>query len=264
MDSLNTQRRGISVIMPALNEERNIEAAIRTTLKAFDDMNLDGEIRVVNDGSTDGTEAIVRRMMEQDARVKILCHEKCKGIGASFWDGVDGSSKEAVIMLPGDNENDPWECFRYHSLLDHVDIVIPFVFNRATRSGFRNFLSYAYQFIINLSFFTFFNYTNGTVLYRRCILQDLPNRSAGFFYQTDMLVRLTKERGYLFAEVPYRLGTRLEGKSKAVSFRSLRRVFREYLRLAGDHYFKKHLVSVLPYPQDSMTHQRRGEEKSPS
>ena len=85
-----------------------------------------------------------------------------------------------VTMLPGDNENDPWETLRYLKLLEHVDIVIPFVFNKEVRSLFRNALSFIYRFIINTTFVVNFNYTNGTVLYRKSILKELNYRSVGF------------------------------------------------------------------------------------
>ena len=79
--------------MPALNEERNILPAIQSTLKAFGDLTIKGEIIVVNDGSTDHTEALIQEMMVQDSRVRMLKHEKPEGIGASFWDGVQDAQQ---------------------------------------------------------------------------------------------------------------------------------------------------------------------------
>jgi hypothetical protein len=158
-------------------------------------------------------------------------------------------------MLPGDNENDPAEILRYRGLLEHVDAVIPFPCNSEVRSPLRITLSFVYRLIINTSFMVFFNYTNGTVLYRKSILKGLPYRSAGFFFQTDILVRLAKA-GYLFAEVPYRLGRRGHGTSKAVSLRTLRQVINGYARLMSDHYLTKRTVSG--YTKDSQTFRRRG------
>lgn len=225
----------ISVVMPALNEERNVGAAIENVIRAFDDYGIRGEVILVNDGSTDRTGEIVADLMRSEDRVTMLRHETPRGIGGSFWDGVDHARADVVVMLPGDNENDPWEILRYLPLLGHVDIVIPFVFNREVRPLFRNAISYIFRFIVNTTFHTNFNYTNGTVLYRKSLLTELGYRSSSFFFQTDILVRTVK-RGYLFAEVPYRLGMRREGLSKAVSFPSLRAVIAGYLRLVRDYY----------------------------
>lgn len=228
----------LSVIIPALNEQENIQEAITNTLKALEEYNIKGEIIVINDGSTDNTENLVINMTKKDSRVSMLKHDTPKGIGTSFWDGVDNARGDFVCMLPGDNENDPWEIMRYFGLLEHVDIVIPFVYNKKTRALSRNIISFIYHFIINNTFLTSLNYTNGTVIYRKSLLKELNYRCSGFFYQSDILIRLLK-KGYLFAEVPYRLNIRKTGKSKAFTLRSFRNVVTAYLRLLRDIYFKK-------------------------
>jgi len=246
----------LSIVMPALNEERAIHSAVRSTLAAFDELDVAGEVIVIDDGSTDSTGMIVADESARDERVRLVRHEKPQGVGASFWDGVRHARGEFVCMLPGDNENDPVEIIRYLELMDHVDIVVPFVLNKETRSAFRNALSYAYQTIINTSFRVRFNYTNGTVLYRRCVLDEVTARSSGFFYQTDLLVRLVK-RGYLFAEVPYRLKIREHGQSRAISLKSLWCVMRGYLRLVKDVYLGRRRARPEPYADDSQTAKRR-------
>lgn len=248
----------LSAVMPALNERGNIVAAIRNTLAAFDDFGLAGEIVVIDDGSTDGTGDLVREEAARDARVRLLRHESPHGVGASFWDGVGHARGEFVCMLPGDNENDPWELFRYHRVLEHVDMLIPFVFNKQARSAFRNALSFIYRFIINTTFVVSFNYTNGTIIYRKAILDEIAFRSSGFFFQTDILIRAAK-RGYLFAEVPYRLNQRLGGVSKAVSFPSFLNVARGYFRLVRDMYFSRQ-PEPTPYDSASQTAKRYAEQ----
>ena len=241
--------------MPALNEERNIRAAVENTLQAFEDFQIEGEIIVINDGSTDRTPDIVRKVMGKDKRVKMITHGRPQGIGSAFWDGVEQATGSIVAMFPGDNENDPWEALRYYILLEHVDMIIPFAFNREVRSPFRNLLSYFYRQIINATFLVNFNYTNGTILYRKSILEKLPHRSMGFFFQTDILVRTVK-RGYLFAEVPYRLGMRSHGVSKAVTFPSLLQVIKGYLHLVRDIYSTEGRKIRNTFVEDSLTAER--------
>jgi glycosyltransferase involved in cell wall biosynthesis len=223
--------------MPALNEERNILSAINSTLKAFSDLNIDGEIIVVNDGSIDRTEELVNDFLKKDNRIRLLKHAVPQGIGASFWEGVDFAKGDAVVMIPGDNENGPYEILRYYKLLEHVDMVVPFAFNKEIRSFFRNVLSFIFRFIINTTFCINFKYTNGNIIYKKLILKDINHRSQGFLYQTDILIRLAK-KGYLYAEVPYRLNLRKGGTSKALTFSSFIQVSKEYLRLVKDLYFK--------------------------
>jgi glycosyltransferase involved in cell wall biosynthesis len=249
----------LSVVITALNEEANIEAAVRHIASAMKDFHIDGEIVLVNDGSTDQTAACMDRAVALYPEIPFqrITHVQPRGIGAAFWEGLGMAHSRFFILLPGDDENDPWEIFRYAKLLEHVDIVIPFIFNREARPLWRNALSFVYRFIINSTFAVNFNYTNGTVLYRTSVLRELDYRSTGFFFQTDILVRSVK-KGYLFAEVPYRLGQRKTGRSKAVSFVSFYRVARGYLRLVRDYYFlKSDKMHAHSYASDSVTARRR-------
>jgi hypothetical protein len=171
---------------------------------------------------------------------------------------VDVARGDAVVWFPADNENDPSEILRYFSLLGEVDIVLPFIFNKEVRPLFRHILSYVYRFIINVTFLSSFNYTNGTSLYRRKVLLELKHRSPGFFFQTDILVRAVK-RGYLFAEVPCKLRARNKGMSKAISLKSLLSVMKGYLRLAFDFYSGKIKSATVGFIDNSQTALRRKE-----
>ncbi|MDD5072240.1 MAG: glycosyltransferase family 2 protein [Candidatus Omnitrophica bacterium] len=254
---MDYEKNKLSVIMPALNEEANICDAISNTLKAFDLFGINGEIIVVDDGSADRTRSLAEEKSKKyPSRVHVINHDRPKGIGSSFWKGVDSAKGDAIVMLPGDNENDPQEAFRYYKLLEQVDIVIPFIFNREARPIFRNVLSLLYRFIINSTFMVNFRYTNGTVLYRRSILWGIDERSDGFFFQTDILIRAAK-KGYLFAEVPYKVGSRKNGSSKAINFPSLFKVIKGYLKLVRDYYFSKNKKRQQDYSSDSQTAARR-------
>lgn len=246
----------LSVIVPALNEEANICDAISSIFKALAFFKIDGEIIIINDGSVDRTQLLIEeKVKEYPGRIRVIRHVMPKGIGASFWEGVDSAQGDAVVLFPGDNENDPQETLRYHKLLEHVDIIVPFVFNREARPLFRNILSFIFRFIINTTFLVNFNYTNGTILYRKSILKELTDRSEGFFFQTDILIRSVR-KGYLFAEVPYKIGVRKNGISKAISFPSLWQVIAGYFKLVRDCYIKNKWQQS-DYPSDSQTAARR-------
>ncbi|MFH0826609.1 MAG: glycosyltransferase family 2 protein [Candidatus Omnitrophota bacterium] len=252
----------ISVIVTALNEERNIVSAIKNILTALEGLHQEGEIVVVNDGSTDQTEELILSLIREHKNIRLLRHERPQGVGFSFWDGVDACTGDAVVWMPGDNENDPREIFRYFHLLDHVDIIIPFIFNKEVRSRLRNVLSSIFRLIINTTFGVNFNYTNGTILYRKSILKGIRHKNDGFFFHADILIRAA-QKGYLFAEVPCRLNTRERGVSKALTLSSLARVARGYFGLVRDLYFRKDPKANLGFPPDSLTRARREDKFSP-
>ena len=217
----------ISVIMPALNEEDNIARAVEDVVEALNRLRISGELIVVNDGSTDQTEVIVNSLIEKYPFISMINHDKPKGIGTSFWDGVWKSRSEIVTLLPGDGEGNAYEILCYLPLMDYVDLIIPFVYNTNVRPLLRRIISKVFTGIINLSFGTSLNYTNGFVIYRKCLLKNISLKDAGFFYQTELLIKCLK-RGYLYAEVPVALSQRIGGKSKGLTFKSIYTVIISY------------------------------------
>jgi phenylacetate-CoA ligase len=247
----------VSVIMPCLNEELNIKEAVLATLKAFDEKNIAGEIIVVDDGSTDSSPLIIKNLKRADHRVSSIRHSQSEGIGSAFIHGVKQAGSDIVVMFPGDNENNPMDAFTYVELLTVVDIVIPFVQNVEVRSKYRRLLSSIYRLVINLSFGTSLNYTNGTVFYNRHMLQNIELKSKGFFYQTELLIRLIRQ-GYLYAETPNFLYNRNFGKSKAISLGSLLSVCISYLSLIFDIHIRRSIGQIdVPIIKNSATYRRQ-------
>jgi len=225
--AVNGMQYKISVIMPGLNEEENVSEAVENVVKSFNQLDVSGEIVVINDGSTDRTGEIAEDLIRKYPFIQLINHDKPKGVGASYWEGVWKSRGEIVTMIPGDAENDAYEILRYLPIMDHVDIVIPFILNPGVRSWKRRIISKFYKGIINLSFGMLLNYMNGSVMYRKCVLKNITLKSSGFFYQTELLIKSIKN-GYLYAEVPSALQKRLTGESKALTFKSLFKVIRGY------------------------------------
>lgn len=246
----------LSIIMPCLNEEQNVSDAVQSTLSELDRYGINGELIIVNDGSTDRTEDIARKLQVDDKRIRIINHKTPQGIGASFWEGVQGAKNQFVTMFPGDNENDPSDALTYFYMANDVDIIVPFIQNVEVRSYARRIISSLYRFIINISFGTNLNYTNGTVIYNTSVLREMKLKSTGFFYQAEILITLIRI-GYLYAETPHFLSQRNSGKTKALSIKSLLQVISGHLRLTWDiHIARKIGATDVKLHTDSATYRR--------
>lgn len=250
----------LTIVMPAYNEQENIQPAIAACLDALDKFTINGEVIVVDDASSDSTGAKVQECIARDGRVRYVRHQTNRSIGGAFWTGVANAAGEMVCLIPGDNETIPAEILRFFKLMDDVDIVVPFVFDRKSRPSWRIFLSLTYIFIVDLTFRTSFKYTNGTCIYRTSLLKELDYHCESFFFQTDILVRLAK-RDYLYSEVPYRISKRVSGDSKAVTFRQFRKVAAGYLRLMKDIYFGRRRSNQPVFAADSVTARRYAESR---
>ena len=178
----------LTVIIPAFNEEDNIFSSVTNLVDIFGTKGLDWQLIIVNDGSTDRTGEIADGLAAGQPNIEVIHHKRNMGIGYCFRRGVEKAREEIITWFPADGENDLNDLIKYLPLLEHVDIVIPFVVNTGVRSWGRRFLSAVYLWIINLSFGTVFNYTNGTVIYRRHVFDVIKPKTNGIFFQTECLI----------------------------------------------------------------------------
>ncbi len=99
------QISSLSVVIPFLNEEGAADALIAETLGALE--GLDVELIAVNDGSNDGTAAILERAAARDPRIRVIHHSARRGQSSAIRSGVRAASREWVVTLDGDGQNPP-------------------------------------------------------------------------------------------------------------------------------------------------------------
>ncbi|MEK7619609.1 MAG: glycosyltransferase [Patescibacteria group bacterium] len=93
----------LTIVIPAYNEEKNIEAAVNECRSYCDKKNLLAEIIVSDDGSSDTTRSIVLRIAESDPRVRLIEHEKNHGKGRSVHDGMSAATGGIILFMDADS-----------------------------------------------------------------------------------------------------------------------------------------------------------------
>src|SRR5512135_861986 len=103
---MNTIDPAVSVVVPVRNEVGNIAPLVAEIAKA-----LAGqwcfEVVCVNDGSSDGTDAELKRLMTQHAWLRCVRHKQPCGQSAAVRTGVAAARAPVVVTLDGDGQNDP-------------------------------------------------------------------------------------------------------------------------------------------------------------
>src|SRR5690348_11143474 len=97
----------LSIVVPVYNEEDNILPLRDRIVAALNDLQLDYEVVLVNDGSTDDSELKLRAIAEADARFKIVTFRRNFGQTAAMMAGIDFASGEIIVGLDADLQNDP-------------------------------------------------------------------------------------------------------------------------------------------------------------
>ncbi len=108
----------ISVVVPVFNEEPNIRELIRRITAALDGLNRPFEIVVVDDGSSDGSVALLKQLREEDSRLRIVRLARNFGQGPALYAGFAHVRGEIIVMLDADLQNPPEELVKLIEKLD--------------------------------------------------------------------------------------------------------------------------------------------------
>lgn len=109
----------VSIVVALLDEERTVEELVRRTGAALERHGVTFEILLVDDGSHDGTVALVRRLEALDPRVKVFELNRNFGQNAALACGLFAAVGDVVVTMDGDLQNPPEEIPR---LLDAMQI----------------------------------------------------------------------------------------------------------------------------------------------
>src|SRR5258706_6240749 len=116
--------RSLSVIIPAYCESENILDTLENVTRALAPLQCRHEVLVIDDGSSDGTGALVTANLSRFPAVRLLTNERNMGFGASYRRGVDAAALAHIVMVHGDNA---WGQETLRDLFSHVgeaDIVV--------------------------------------------------------------------------------------------------------------------------------------------
>lgn len=115
MTTITHSMESLSIVVPAHNEEQNIDALVAEIRAACLDLfrgdKFRYEIIIVNDGSTDETAVVAERLAALQ-EVRVVHHEQNKGYGAALRSGFDAAKKRYVAFIDGDRQLDPRDLLR--------------------------------------------------------------------------------------------------------------------------------------------------------
>ena len=117
-------RTPLSVILPVLNERDNLEPLHERLTEALEPMGRDWEVIYVDDGSTDGSWDVLKKLAEADARVRLVRLRKNFGQTSALAAGFAHARHPILVTLDADLQNDPMDIPRLVARLgDSYDVV---------------------------------------------------------------------------------------------------------------------------------------------
>jgi dolichol-phosphate mannosyltransferase len=231
----------LSLVMPAYNEAAGIADAVAEAHEALIGLGYDFELIVIDDGSIDGTGAVVAELAALWPRVRLLTHSTNLGYGAALRTGFEAARFDLVAFTDSDGQ------FFLDDLEDLVTLAreCPVAVGRRVDRKDpwrRRFLSWGYNVLVRLVLGTGVRDCDCALkVFQRDPLHYLLPDSTGFFVNSEMLCR-ARQLGFAVAEVGVRHRPRRNGVSKV----SLAEVPRTFTTLM--HFWWRHVVRAKPIP----------------
>lgn len=216
--------QGLSIMVPAFNEEDNLENTVREIEAGLSGKVKDYEIIIFNDGSTDKTGEIAESLAKKDKRLRIVHNNPNKGMGYCYITGQKLARFEYYMFIPGDNQMPAKGLGILTSRIGEADMIVPYVTNMNIRPILRQWISQIFTIILNLLFGFRMTYYNASVIHKTQLLRGVPqNPNSGHAYQAEILIRLLKA-GASYVEVGYPMTERSAGKTTALKWKNIKRV----------------------------------------
>ncbi len=204
----------VSAFFPCYNDEPSIGLMVETALATIDRCGVDGEVVVVNDGSSDGSAKVIKDIIVDDPRVSLVQHEHNRGYGGALLSGFAAARRQWVFYTDGDGQFDPAELeLLVRAARDDVDVVQGYKLRRAD-SMLRRVIGRVYHRFVAFMFGLKIRDTDCDFrLIRRATLDRVTLEHTTGVVCVEM-VRKLQDAGAVFVEVPVHHYPRRHGKSE--------------------------------------------------
>lgn len=220
----------ITAVLPAFNEAANIKATLDKVRAFLPTVSEDWEIIVVNDGSQDNTEWIVKGEAKLEPRIKCYNHAMNRGYGAALQTGIFEAHKEYVFFMDSDGQFNVEEL---PLLVEHIgnnDIVAGYRHDRQDPWN-RRLNAWAWNRLVLLVLgVRVIDIDCAFKLFRRSVFDKVLIRSLGAMVNTEIFAQVQRFELRL-KEVPVSHFARVHGSPTGANLRVVIKAFRELSKL---------------------------------
>jgi dolichol-phosphate mannosyltransferase len=211
----------LSVVIPAFNEEGSISETIDSLERAFDTVNIDHELFVINDNSNDRTLDILENLSKKYPSLRYETNLGPNGFGYAVRFGLERFHGDCVAVMMADLSDDPYDLIRFYNKMieGNYDCVFG---SRFIKGGklidypfVKKIINRIANNIIRMVIGTRYNdTTNAFKLYKRHTIDGIKPFLSPHFNLTIELPLKAIIRGYSYTVVPNSWTNRKSGVSK--------------------------------------------------
>lgn len=187
---MTSKFRSISAVLPAFNEEENIEAAALKMLDVLRTLSFsEYEVIIVNDGSQDRTAEISDALAAKHKEIRVIHHPSNLGYAQALSNGFTSAKSELVFYTDSDNQFDVKELKNFIAPIEDYDLVCGFRIYRYDPLT-RLFLSWGFNLMVRLIFrIKVRDIDCAFKLFRKEIFDKIKIESQRFFVDAEVLAK---------------------------------------------------------------------------
>lgn len=238
--------KNLSVFFPCYNEEKNIPQTIAKATKVLEDLKLEYEIIIVNDGSTDGTKEVAEALAKENPRIRVINHHKNLGYGEALKSGFYNARYDTICYNDGDGQFDFAEVANFIDKLDEADLIIGYRIKRADHP-LRTLFAKGWA----ASLFLFFglrlkDVDCGFKMIKKEVLEKIPKLKStrGGMINAELVIKAQKF-GFKVTQVGVGHYPRLSGKPTGASIPVIIKSYLELIKLWWEFLNKWQFLGFL-------------------
>ncbi|MAG47614.1 hypothetical protein CL617_03335 [archaeon] len=194
------EKYDLSVTIPFFNEEKTVKPLVEILVKEFSKTKINYEILLVNNGSKDGTENEIKKLVND--RIKLVTVENNQGYGFGILNGFKASKGKYLGYIDGDLENLPSDVIKVYNKVISNNVHIGKGLRDVRSANFiRNIASISYDLCFSLLYFKFIKQLNAKPKIISKDFYDKTNlESKDWFIDTEILLKALKNNHKIIVE----------------------------------------------------------------
>lgn len=210
----------LSLVIPAYNEEGNIENTVNAFYQELESAEISHEILVVNDNSKDSTLSILQELKDRIPTLNFITNEGPNGFGHAIRKGLEHFQGDCVAIVMADLSDSPKDLVAFYNKMvtDQVDCVFGTRWSKGGKTydypKHKLLLNRVFNNVIRILFrIRYDDCTNAFKLYKKDTIKGLQPFLSPHFNLTIELPLKAIVRGYSYSIVPNSWRNRTSGKS---------------------------------------------------
>ncbi|MDD5640003.1 MAG: glycosyltransferase family 2 protein [Syntrophales bacterium] len=232
---------GLSIVLPAYNEENNLETAVHNCLEIIPKItSLPFEIVVVNDGSHDRTRELLSAISAVNPLVRGVHHQHNKGYGQALLTGFTHTCYDLIFFTDADMQFDLQDLQPFITQIEKYDLVIGYRKNRQD-PWHRLLFAYGWNKLMRIFFGLHVRDVDCAFkLFRRRVIAPLEINSKGAMFSAEFLIKASFNN-VKYGEIGVNHYPRRAGKATGGQYWVIYRAMKELNRFLWTSYIPKRL-----------------------